>query len=170
MTAPAVIRQKTVGELAREIMEAEGGMVAASVDRLQRLILEDDDLRVSIAEAAVREYAARRVLSAHTATRAAIWNAAERRAAPAKVGLVHLANGISASLLNFPLAGGLPLRAATREEVEAQAALYTARGSDMLHKARWLALIAARLPEGATVGEALDDDTVEALSREAAHA
>lgn len=38
MNAPAVIRQKTIGELAREVLDDEGGMVAPAVPWDQSLI------------------------------------------------------------------------------------------------------------------------------------
>lgn len=172
MNAPAVIRQKTIGELAREVLDDEGGMVAPAVLRLKSLIASDDALRESIAEAAINEYAQRRVANAMIGGRRAVWTAAERRiAAPAKTSVAALANGISASLLNFPLAGGLRLRDATRDQVSGQAQMYRAMGSDMLHKARWLALIAARLPDDETaVGAVLTTADVEAMQAEAANA
>jgi hypothetical protein len=178
MSARAVVamnRSKSLGELAREVFEDEGGRTAPAIARLQALIAADESLRIAIAEAAIAEYAARHVATVMMTDRAAVWRAAERRTAGlptrAKTSVAALGNGIRESLLNFPLAGGLRLRDATRAEVAAQAQMYATHGADMLHKARWLATIAARLPDDeATVGEVLTDGEVETLQAETVNA
>ena len=176
MSAVVVMtRAKTLGELAREFLEDAGGHTLPAVERLQALIATDDALRLSIAEAAIAEYAARRVAAVMMADRASVWAAAERRTAGLptrpKTSIAALGNGIRESLLNFPLAGGLKLRDATRAEVSTQAQMYAAHGADMLHKARWLEMIAARLPDDAArVGDVLTSGEVETLQAETANA
>jgi predicted NBD/HSP70 family sugar kinase len=167
-------RAKSLGELAREVLDDEGGLTAPAIARLQAMIAEDEALRLSIAASAIAEYAACRMASMMMNDRAAVWNAAERRVAGlptrAKTSVAALGKGIRESLLNFPMAGGLRLRDANRAAVSAQAQMYATHGADMMHKARWLATIAARLPDDdATVGEVLTDGEVETLQAETAN-
>jgi predicted NBD/HSP70 family sugar kinase len=74
-------RAKSLGELAREVLDDEGGLTAPAIARLQAMIAEDEALRLSIATSAIAEYAARRVASVMMTARASAWNAAERRVA-----------------------------------------------------------------------------------------
>jgi hypothetical protein len=71
--------------------------------------------------------------------------------------VMALARGISSALLDFPLAGGLRLRDATRAQVLEQVRIYETQGRDMLRKARWLQAVAQSVPENSRVGAALSD-------------
>jgi len=162
-------RAKTIHEIAREFLDDAGGITAVAIARLHDLIREDEALRLSIAADAVMAFAAQKVEAKMREDRAAIWANAARKGETTKpkTSVAALANGLRESLMNFPLAGGIRLRDATRAEVEAQAALYASASRDMGHKARWLAAIAERTPEGARVGDALTEAEVTALHGEA---
>jgi hypothetical protein len=59
--------------------------------------------------------------------------------------------------LDFQLASGVKLRDATRSQVEAQVQIYDLRSRDMRHKAKWLGLVAQSVPDGAIVGDIIDE-------------
>lgn len=80
-----------------------------------------------------------------------------------KNAVAALADGIARSLMDFPLAGGLRLRDASREQVAAQAQIYQDNADTMGHRARWLALVAQSLPDGKTVGSTMSEERLAEL-------
>lgn len=95
--------------------------------------------------------------------RAVIWS--RPKAADARVDLLRRAS-VRMSLMDFPLPNGTRLGNATGEDLAEGSATYKAQASDMAAKAKWLDLIAAGLPEGKTVGEALTETDLERLRDE----
>lgn len=179
MTKAATIdmtKAKSIHDFAREFLDEEGGLTGPAIERLKAAIRDSDELRTLIATDAIMAYAALHIQAQMRGDREAIWAGAARRADPnapppkSKTSVSALANGIRGSLMNFPLAGGVRLRDATREQVEAQASLYDSASRDMGHKARWLAAIAARVDPGQRVGEALTEDVIDALHGETSNA
>lgn len=172
--AKDITKPKTLSDLAREFLDDHGGRTGAAITALQDLIRNDEGLRLSIATEAVMTLAALKVQEQMHRDRAKVWDAANARAAgaapKAKTSIVALANGLAASLMNFPLAGGVRLGDATREEVLAQAGMYAATAKDAGHKARWLEAVAARVAPGQRVREALTDEALSSLQEEAANA
>lgn len=168
-----MMKAKTIIDLAREFLDDHGGRTAPAIADLQALLANDEALRASVATEAVMIVAALKVQHEMRSDRAKVWGAANARAAgsvpKAKVGVVALANGLAASLMNFPLAGGLRLGDATREDVLAQAAMYASASRDMGHKARWLEAVAARVAPGQKVREALTSEALSSLQAEAAN-
>lgn len=77
---------------------------------------------------------------------------------------------LATTLLSFPLPGGLKLAEATRAQVAAAADFYATQASDMHHKARWLRLVAAAVPEDGRVADVLDETRLEAMRTEASNA
>lgn len=69
-------------------------------------------------------------------------------------------------LLDFPLAGGVRLRDATRDQVLTQAEMYRATESDARRKRRWLEAIAGLVSDGQTVGDAVSEDKARYLLEE----
>lgn len=162
-------KPKTIHDIAREFLDDAGGITSVAIERLQQLIREDEALRIAIAADAVMAFAAQHIEKKMREDRAAIWTRAAQKGevTKPKTSVAALANGIRESILNFPLAGGIRLRDATREQVEEQAQRYAAASRDMGHKARWLSAIAQRVEPGQTVGECLSEDDALALHREA---
>lgn len=154
----------TLGALAVEHLDAAGGDTRAAAAALADLIQRDATVRAAVIGAAISEAARYAVGAAMRQDRRAIWHGHAPRA---KTRVSALAGGLARSLMDFPLAGGLRLADATREEVAAQADLYAAARDDAARKARWLSAIASALPEGARVRDALSEDQVAALHREA---
>ena len=68
-------------------------------------------------------------------------------------------------VLDFPLAGGLKLRDATKEQVLEAAARYRSQASDHTKKAKWLESIAALVKPNRLVGDCVDEKTAEKLRR-----
>ena len=107
------------------------------------------------------------VRAATSAKRNAVWTAptrAERAESAERVFI--LAESIGEMLLDFPLPGGRALRLATKEDVNEAADYYRNTAANMGHKARWLARIAPEVPNGQTVGDALDNSALEKMQRE----
>ena len=76
----------------------------------------------------------------------------------------------TSNLMMFPLRNGLPLGRATLEDVRESATFYAAQGEDMVRKGRWLALIAARIPEGKTVSQSLTEADLRTMQAEVSNA
>lgn len=73
-------------------------------------------------------------------------------------------------LLDFALIGGKKLRDGTKKDLRDSAERYYAQGSDMTHKGRWLALVAAKVPEGNKAGDVLKEEELRKLFEAARHA
>jgi hypothetical protein len=127
------------------------GILTNDIDALRRLIRAAIDDAVSYrVEMALRHKRAS-IIKATTSTRGAV---------------VALATGWTAALLDMPLANGVALREATREQVVAQADRYRATATDAGHKFRWLVLIAQAVPPGKVVGDVMDDERAAELFKE----
>ena len=66
-------------------------------------------------------------------------------------------------LLDFPLRDGVLLRDAPIEAITAQIEVYESMSIDMAIKAAWLRMIATKLPEGMTAGEAFTETQVQGM-------
>ena len=101
-------------------------------------------------------------------TRRAIWSPPVHSGSGGTVqGQAGRVQSLAASnLMMFPLRNGLVLGRATLEDVRESAAFYAAQGADMVRKGKWLALIAARVPDGKTVSQALTEDDLRNLQAE----
>ncbi len=81
---------------------------------------------------------------------------------------VHaLARATMTSLMDFPLPGGMPLSAATKDDLLAGAHFYLERSADMGTKGRWLERIAKALPNGQTVAQKFTEAQVKKIWEEA---
>jgi hypothetical protein len=74
-----------------------------------------------------------------------------------------LARGVTETLMDFRLPGGMRLGDAMRADVEAAATFYADHAADMAHKARWLQAIAEKTPASKRVADALDADALAKL-------
>lgn len=154
----------SLSSAARACLKQSDGLVAPATELLLSQIEADPDLREAIAAQAIESLAAETVAKQVRDERAATW--AGRNNAP-KTNAGHLRNIMERYLLDFPLAGGLRLRDATRDAVESQALLYETAAQDMSRKGRWLRLIAAKVPEGRKVGDCLTEADVRAMQEDA---
>lgn len=83
-------------------------------------------------------------------------------------GVIALANGLTASLLDFPLPGGLKLRDAKPDEVSPAIEYYEKMGADVTRKAKWLRLIVQSVPRDKKIGSVITDERAQELFQEAA--
>lgn len=150
--------------LARDALTKSRGNTKRATDNLTLLLEEDKALLRAIVSDAIQIAAYYTVNHAMRHKRAAVVVSAEQ----SRSGVVALASGISASLLDFPLAGGLRLRNATASEVAEQIDRYDAIGRDVRRKARWLRLIVQSVPPNKKVGDVISDDRAQELWNEAA--
>lgn len=165
---PAVVdipTPKSLAALARDVLAEHNGMTAPAIRDLASRIASDDGLLEILAEDLINEASQSATYGAMLAKRASIMRTVKTGMTRAQgLALVAFSSG---SLLDFPLAGGLRLADASRDEVERQAAIYAARAADEAHKARWLSAVAAKVPAGKKVGDVLDAARVTALYEEA---
>jgi hypothetical protein len=78
------------------------------------------------------------------------------------------AEAISAALMDYPIYGGRRIGDCNRQELLTGANSYRTQADDMLVKARWLRLVADKLPDDRkTVRQALKEDTLAALRQQA---
>lgn len=156
----------SIGSLARDCLRAcKGNIVSAAAEMLGRL-RDDETLMLACMEELIAEAARVEIEAAHRHTRAAILSGIGK---PPRVdGDVKL-NAIAAtfSLFDYPLAGGLKLGDATRDEIEAQATIHRAAAIDHGHKARWFQAIAAECPAGKPVRAAINAARLEKLFEQA---
>jgi hypothetical protein len=159
---------KLVGieELAREVLAECGGDINKATDAIVRQAVADRSVLRLLAFAAVRSVASFNVRS----KRSQIWTAPHYDPGGNGHRVRALAAGNAAMLLDFPLMDRTPLRDASKEKVRENAETYYKQADDMNWKSRWLALIAARIPDGKSVGECLDEAALCELRDKAKHA
>lgn len=154
----------TISSLSREALTRQNGMVDDAVNEVAGLLRKDVKLLRSVVEAAVRDALTYRASMAVRHDRAAIIH----RATNEKANVLALARGLSASLLDMPLAGGIRLRDCERSFVQREADRFDGLARDCGRKARFLAHVAQSVPEGKTVGQVIDDGRALDLWKEAA--
>lgn len=161
----------TLAILARDTLaEFNGDTESATVALIARFENERWLLQ-AVAEEAINYAVEQSVQKAHRNERAAIVKMFQSPTSKLDFASVtrSLANTHKRMFLDFPLAGGLRLRDATREDVEKQAAFYGTQGRDMLHKSRWLGRIAACVKPGQVVGKAVSEAKAVKLFEETAN-
>lgn len=168
-TTPTAEETTSLSGLARRFLDEADGSTYAATQALQAKIASDKALRAAIASEAIMAATYAAVQKEVRQDRRSIWESAGSPQR-SKTGVAALAEGIRNSLMDFPLSGGVRLRDATREEVEAQSSLYASVARDTGHKARWLALIAGRINPGQKVGSALTEADLKAAHEEATNA
>ena len=168
MTAAAVNTEsdRTIHNLAREALNECGGDTKLATQKLVAWLNSDKALMKNVVSHAIYEAARTAINQKMANARQRLASAAER-VLSGKDSVMALAGGIAASLLDFPLAGGVKLATATREQVIEAADRYESTAIDAKHKSQWLRLIAQSVPEGKTVGDVLSDARALELWKEA---
>lgn len=149
------IEPVTLAQFVREALEDRDWNVEKTVNFLVTKVLNDKALLTGFLREIVQEAMTQRVRDSHRHHRGSIVYHATK---DTKGSVVALAAGISASLLDFPLEGGMLLRTASRADVSAAAQRYRTSERTAGHRARWLELIAQSVPQDKTVGDVLTDD------------
>lgn len=158
-------------DLARQALEDSDGMVEEATAALMAQVLKDRKLLQAVLQDAVETAATTLVTGAMRKDREAIQNSFRSGATKPRIEgatmVAVVAESMIRSLLDYPLAGGVRLRDATRDLVERQAEIHGRLADNNKKKAKWFTAIAAAIPEGARVGDVLTEARVDELYTEA---
>lgn len=163
-TAVKTENKPTLTSMAREALADLDGNVEKATSRVLYRLRGDPKLLKLVVEAAIEELVALRVNEIVRHQRQSILHQHTRDR------VVALAEGMLPCLLDLPLAGGLKLRDATRNDLIDQIHRYETQAGDMMHKARWLGLVLQSVPEGKRVGQILEEKRVKELFEETKNA
>lgn len=150
-------------QLAREQLAKAKGNITKAISMMVDGLLEDRRLLKELVAPIVLQVATTMVTGAMRSKRRTIVN-------PRRQDAIDFAHEITRAWLDFPLRGGLKLREAGKDDILAQVDIYRSQGDDMLHKARWLAAIAKRTPQGKRAGDVLSNEQIAKLWQETADA
>jgi len=163
-----------LGALAREALEEVDGNTEKAVSRLLYQLKNNPQLLKKIIEAAVHDAVYHRVQYNIRHNRTSIERSIDRQNAAQTINrkrdkdrVVALAEVVSSTLLDMPIAGGKKLRDASRAEVVAQIERYEKQAGTMSHRARWLRLVLQSVPEGKRVGKVITEQRALELFEEA---
>ncbi len=160
MNAPLSIKEAvSIRSLAKEALADNNGDIVKAIDTLAERLVKDRKLMREIVSEAVMIASETMVRYGMRSDRSAIVLSATR----ARNGVIDLANGLRAALLDFPLSSGLRLRDATPDQVSEQIVRYDAIGRDVLHKSRWLSLIVQSVPRNKKIGSVITDQRAQEL-------
>ncbi|MDB5531598.1 MAG: hypothetical protein JWR51_4701 [Devosia sp.] len=158
--AETITETATIYDLALESLEAESGDVRAAAKRLGDRLLSDADLLSSVLEDVIQVAVSKVLDSKNIGLRRRIW----RSEANGPASVIALANGIFNSMYDFPLAGGVKLGDATKDQVLAQANSYGTVIQDISVKRRFMLAVADKLTGPAVkVRDVLSEDELRTL-------
>lgn len=170
------IERITLSALAREALAEFDGDVQLAKQKLVGRLENERWLLQAVADEAIDEAVNTFVQSAHRGERTAIvlyYKRAKLEAPKSKMDFSSVTKALSNThkrmFLDFPLAKGLKLRDATKEQVQAQVQVYASQGETLLHRARWLERIAKIVKPGQLVGKSIDEAKVAKLYEESAN-
>lgn len=146
--------QERLGDIARDCLKEASGDTRKAIVAMTEFIMKNRPLLQELIAPIVLSVAEAKVRQANIDTRRRIIE----RSPDGRRRMQALAGGLMATMLDFPLSGGLLLRDATRQEVSDQAAMYEKSGSDMLRKSRWLTVIAQSIPDRKKVGDVITEE------------
>jgi len=150
-------------ELASRTLERCKGDVQAATTELTNTIGSHPILYKTLMDPLLREACYNLIRGVCRANRRAIWHTPQPSVSTAKQNVGVLAKATRTSLLYYPLHGGLFLKDAFKADVLNTVHYNETQGKDMLVKARWLTLVAERLPDNKKVGEVLTEKQLAAL-------
>jgi hypothetical protein len=156
--------------LARQFLDDHDGSVHDATDALVDYLRDHPHVLSLIVHEAVCEAVKVAVAHQHRQARADIIRSVNKpfdiKAAVTLGRSVHVE-----MLLNYPLAGGLQLKDATRLDVQENAARYLRSAKAHRERGAWLELIAAQLPDDTCrVADVLTERDVQAFFNEVRHA
>lgn len=163
------VKQETVAIVAREILEKAGGDVRKATELMERRVRESRALRDALTEPLIAAACYDAVSAQLRKARHKVWNppvysgsTGEPQGQRSRVEALAQSN-----LMMFQLPGGKPIAKATLTELLEASEFWTKQGRDMMHKGRWLSLVAARVPADKYVADALTEDDLRSLKAEA---
>jgi hypothetical protein len=156
-------------DLAKEHLENADGNVVLANESLLYLLDNNRNVRAAIVEEAITEAVNTFVSKHNRDERRKIVSSIQPRKTDMKKAQGKLMGENSRLIMDFPLAGGIKLRDATRPAVIDQANHYSKSAKDMGHKSRWLFAVAKCLKnDEQIVGKVLSGERVLNLYAEAA--
>jgi len=163
--------KSAIDEIATEALEKAKGDVIKATAIMAKRVLDNDVLYHRLMDPLVQNACYDVVRGLIRKNRGQIYNMPQPTPERASLGVLSLATGLLATLLDFPLPGGKRLGDATRVEINGHVVFYETQSKDMRIKARWLKLVAGRLRrDDVTVAEVLSDKQLRRLKEEAEHA
>ena len=144
--------QVSLGSLAKDYLEEYDGDIVAARNALYDELDNNKFLLSLVAEQAIAEAVRNYVSLAHRRERSAIITSI----APRKLNIAAAVDDLKEThrrmILDFPLAGGVKLREATKEQVVSQAEMYRKTEKNAARNRIWLEKIANVLKPGQIVG------------------
>ena len=159
----------TIPATARDALAAAAGDVVKATEIMLGRVLNDPTLYRPLMDPLVKSACYDAITSQCKQDRRAIWHAAQPSNETQRGRILALANGTIATLMDFPLPGGMKLADARRDDVTAAAEFYGKQSKDMGTKAKWLQLIAQHVPAKKTVRQVMTDARLAELREEASH-
>lgn len=153
--------RKSLAETARAVMN-EHESYESAVDALIAAVRGDDDLYRAMVGPFERQAAFDALSRVTRDQRVTVWNRPTEPDARAAI----LAKAMKSTLLEFRLPSGKRLGDAVVDDVAAAADFYAKHSADMAWKARWLGVIAAKLPRRKRVAQVFDDAALAKIQRE----
>lgn len=157
----------TIPSTARHALETASGDVVKATEIMAARVAKDPTLYRHLMDPLVKNACYDAISQQCHRERRAIWHAKQPTTEAARGRILALAGGTAATLMDFPLPGGMRLAAATRADVTAAAEFYGKQSKDMSGKAKWLQLIAQHVPAKKTVNEVMTDARLAELREEA---
>ena len=149
-TAQDTTEADRLRDLAAQALERASGDPHKAATLLENRIRANDRLQRELLERVISDQCL--ALVRRVAPKAPPAERAPRREIDTSARIHALAD----SLLDFVLPGGLKLRDATPAQLHATARVFEHNAAESRRTARWLDAVAARVPDGRKVGEALD--------------
>lgn len=160
----------SLSAMARVALEACGNSVPRAVEMLTADLMADPVMLQKSLVEIVSTAAAQLVSHDIHEQRRAIQTGATRPNISGKVVTDSMAeSAIRSYYLDWPLAGGIRLRHATRDLIEKQRDVHAGIVRENAWRARWFAAIALAMPDHGTVGEVLTEDQVRAFFEASRH-
>ncbi len=157
----------TIPVAARSALEQAEGDVVKATGILVARVAKDPTLYKPMMDPFIKTACYQAITSQCQQQRRTIWNSKQPTAEQQRDRVVALGQGTAATLMDFPLPGGMKLRNAKRDDVSAAAEFYRRQSNDMAGKAKWLQLIAQHLTGKKTVSQVMTDARLTELREEA---
>lgn len=156
----ATPRPTTLERLAAEALSQSGGLTADAAAILLGWLKADETLLAEVIEDAVGSAVKSAVRVANSSNRLAIVRRADSQG---NARVRALATGLAASLLDFPLHGGVRVRDANREQIRKAIRFYRKQSDENQRRAAWLTRVLRVTPKQGVVGDVLDEQQAQRL-------
>lgn len=163
------LQEVSLSYLATQYLQEHDGDTEEAISALIEELERNKSLLAKVARQAIEDAVRNYVTLAHRNKRAAIINSIKPHPVDLSGAVKNLVKEHRSMLLDFPLAGGVKLRDATREQVLEQAENYGKTERDASRKRVWLQSIAKFLKPKQIVGKFITEDRAIKLFEEASN-